>query len=187
MKNCKRCNKEIPRNNYCGKCYTLNFRERNPGRMEELCSSYYEKNKDRYIERAKKRNKENPEAQAIAHAKWAKNSNYTMNKYHSDINFRLIKIQRARIRDALKGLNKSQTTQELIGCSIEQLKAHLESQFEPWMNWDNYGKYGWHIDHIIPISKFDLTDAEQLKAACNFKNLKPIHWRANIIKRDKIS
>ena len=152
--------------------------------MEELCSSYYENNKERYIERAKKRNKENPEAANKASRKYHKNSRWQYNRYQTDINYRLIKIQRARIRDALKGLNKSQTTQELIGCTIEELKTHLESQFEPWMTWDNYGKYGWHVDHIIPISKFDLTDEQQLKDACNFKNLKPMHWRENIVKRD---
>lgn len=185
MKNCKRCNKEIPRNNYCGKCYTLNFRERNPGRKEELDAKHYIENKSTYLERAKVWNKANIDIAAKSHAKWAKSSNYDMKRYHSDINFRLIKIQRARIRNALKGLNKSQTTQELIGCTIEELKAHLESQFESWMTWDNYGKYGWHVDHIIPISKFDLTDEQQLKEACNYKNLKPMHWRANIIKKDK--
>jgi hypothetical protein len=185
MKNCKRCNKEILRNNYCGKCYTLNFRERNPGRMEELCAQYYENNKDHVIKRVKKYNKDNVERQAKNHARWIKNTNYDMNRYNSDVNYKLIKIQRARIRNALKGLNKSQTTQELIGCTIEELKAHLESQFESWMTWENYGKYGWHVDHIIPISKFDLTDEQQLKEACNYKNLKPMHWRANIVKRDK--
>lgn len=185
MKNCKRCSKEIPRNNYCGKCYTLNFRERNPGRMKELCANYYENNKQHVIDRVKEHNKNNQEQCKINHQKWEKKSNYQMKRYYSDPNYRLIKVQRARIRNALKGLNKSQTTQELIGCTVEELKAHLESQFESWMTWDNYGKYGWHVDHIIPISKFDLTDEQQLKEACNFKNLKPMHWRANIVKRDK--
>lgn len=186
MKNCKRCNKEISKNNYCGKCYTLRFRERNPGRMEELCANYYKNNKDHVIARVKKYNKENVERQALNHSRWIKDTNYDMNRYNSETNYRLIKIQRARIRCALKGLNKSQTTQELIGCSIEELKAHLESQFEPWMTWENYGRYGWHVDHIIPISHYDLNDPQQLKDACNYKNLKPMHWRANIIKRDKI-
>lgn len=185
MKKCKRCNKEIPRNNYCGKCYTLNFRERHPGRMEELCSSYYQDNKDRYIERAKKRNKENPEAANLAHAKWMKKHDYAMQRYNSDINFRLIKIQRARIRNALKGLNKSQTTQELIGCTVEELKIHLESKFTKGMTWDTYGKYGWHVDHIVPISKFNLEDESELKRACHYSNLQPMWWRENLQKRDK--
>ena len=186
MKNCKRCSKSIPINNYCGKCYTLNFRERNPGRMEELCADYYKDNKERYIIRATKRNKENPIAHSMAKKKYDKNSNYQMNRYYSDIQYRLIKTQRARIRAALKGFNKSQTTKELLGCSIEEFKQYLESKFLVGMTWDNYGKFGWHIDHIVPISHFDLTDDVQLKQACNHANLQPLWWQDNIAKRDKI-
>ena len=51
---------------------------------------------------------------------------------------------------------------ELVGCDINYLRNHLEKQFEPWMSWDNYGKW-WHVDHIIPVTKFDLTDPEQQK------------------------
>lgn len=185
MKNCKRCDKLIPRNNYCGKCYTLNFRERNPGRMETLCAQYYEKNKEHVIKRVLKHKKENPEQTNISHAKWAKSSNYDMNRYRSDVQYKLIKTQRARINAALKGLNKSQTTQELLGCTTEFLKEYIESKFQPGMTWDNYAIDGWHIDHIIPISKFDLTVEDELKKACHYTNLQPMWWRDNIVKGNK--
>lgn len=185
MKNCKRCNKEIPRNNYCGKCYTLNFRERNPGRMEELCAKYYEENKEHVITRVKKYNKENPEVNAKAHAKWAKNSNYYNDRYGSDPQYKLIKVQRARIHAALHGKNKSQTTQELLGCTSEFLKSYIESKFTEGMSWDNYAIDGWHIDHIVPISKFDLTKKEELKKACHYTNLQPMWAKENIQKSNK--
>jgi hypothetical protein len=185
MKNCKRCDKQIPRNNYCGKCYTLNFRERNPGRMEELCAKYYEENKDHVISRVKRHNKANPEACSRNHAKWAKDSDYYNEKYKTDIQYRLIKIQRARIHAALHGLNKSQTTQELIGCTTEFLKEYIESKFELGMTWDNYSQTGWHIDHVKPISLFDLTDPEQLKAACNYTNLQPMWATENLQKGNR--
>ena len=180
MKNCKRCNKEIPRNNYCSKCYTLNFRERNPGRMEELCSIYYEKNKDRYIERAKKRNKENPEIANATHARWAKRSNYTMNRYNNDINFQLRVRLRNRLRTALKLNFKSGNTVELLGCSLEEFKQHLESKFEPGMTWQESGK--WHIDHIRPVTAFDLSDPAQQRDCCHYTNLQPM-WVIDNIKK----
>lgn len=153
--------------------------------MEELCSNYYKANSDTYIKRATKRNKDNPEAARIACRKYHKDNKYQRNRYHSDIQYRLIKIQRVRINDALKGKNKSATTQELIGCTPEFLKSYIESKFQPGMSWNNYAIDGWHIDHIIPISSFDLTDHDQLKKACNYVNLQPMWALDNIQKSNK--
>ena len=70
-----------------------------------------------------------------------------------------------------------------LGCSIEELKTHLESQFQPRMTWDNYGK--WHIDHIKPLSNFNLENKEEFKEACNYKNLQPLWAKDNLIKGAK--
>ena len=67
-----------------------------------------------------------------------------------------------------------------LGCTIDELKRHLEAKFQPGMSWENYGK--WHIDHKVAISKFDLTDLEQLKIACNYMNLQPL-WAADNIRK----
>ena len=74
----------------------------------------------------------------------------------------------------------------LLGCSIEHARKHLESQFREGMKWDNHGKYGWHIDHIIPCASFDLTDPEQQKKCFNYKNLQPLWWHENLSKGSKI-
>jgi hypothetical protein len=74
--------------------------------------------------------------------------------------------------------------QELLGCDWIKFKKHIESKFVKNMSWNNYGD--WHIDHIIPISKFNLlVKSEQFKA-CNYKNLQPLWRMDNILKSDKI-
>ena len=77
-----------------------------------------------------------------------------------------------------------------LGCSLEELKVYIESKFEPWMSWDNYGKYngelnyGWDIDHITPISKAN-TEEDVIKLN-HYSNLQPLCSRVNRdIKRDK--
>ena len=61
-----------------------------------------------------------------------------------------------------------------IGCSVEQFKLYIESKFQPGMTWDNWSKNGWHLDHIEPLCKFDLTNSEQFKRACHHTNLQPL-------------
>ena len=70
----------------------------------------------------------------------------------------------------------SASTLELLGCSIEEFKSHLESQFKDGMSWDNRGYYGWHIDHIIPCASFDLSNPAHQRACFNWRNLQPM-WR----------
>jgi hypothetical protein len=83
------------------------------------------------------------------------------------------------IRDKYAGfVRKGGRTTELIGCSIVDLMTHLEKQFMRGMSWENYGYRGWHIDHIRPCAKFDLTDPEQQKACFHFTNLRPL-WAAD--------
>ena len=77
-----------------------------------------------------------------------------------------------------KGLKKKSKTAEILGCSFGEFKLHLENQFEPWMNWDNYGlyngteNYGWDIDHIKP-SSLAINEEELLKLN-HFSNLQPL-------------
>lgn len=97
-------------------------------------------------------------------------------------NFRLVERIRTRLYGFLKEMPVESVSIQDIGCSIEELKAHLESQFDSKMSWENYGVRGWHIDHIKPLSMFDLKDRKQYLEASNFKNLRPLWWRDNLSK-----
>lgn len=91
---------------------------------------------------------------------------------------------RNRLRKALKSSQKTGSAVRDLGCSIPELKAYLEVRFQPGMNWGNYGK--WHIDHIKPLSSFDLTNREELLKACHYTNLQPLWAKDNLEKSAKI-
>ena len=88
---------------------------------------------------------------------------YKKKRYHSDLEYRISETLRSRIGLALRGKDKSASTLELIGCTVEFLKEYLASQFQEGMSWDNYSVNVWHINHIRPCSSFDLTDPQQQK------------------------
>ena len=109
---------------------------------------------------------------------------YTKMKYKTDINYRLRKLLRGRIHGALKLKNtkKLASTFELIGCSVSELKSHLESKFKDGMTWNNHSLFGWHIDHIKPCSSFDLTKEKQQKECFHYTNLQPLWAIDNLSK-----
>lgn len=95
----------------------------------------------------------------------------------------------SQIRDNLTGLfrllSKHKRILQYTDCSFEELKAYIESKFLPDMTWENRGLYGWHIDHIIPLSVFDLTDETQIYKACHYTNLQPMWAKDNLAKGNK--
>ena len=72
----------------------------------------------------------------------------------------------------------------MIGCSPQFLKEHLEKQFKDGMNWENYGLYGWHIDHIIPLSSAQNED--DIYKLCHYTNLQPLWAKDNLSKGNRI-
>jgi len=99
---------------------------------------------------------------------------------------RLRNIMRTRLCTALKRGTKSGSAVRDLGCSIQYLIAYLEERFSPGMSWENHAHDGWHIDHILPLSSFDLTDREQFLRACHYTNLQPLWAADNLSKGYKI-
>ena len=80
----------------------------------------------------------------------------------------------------IEGKQKAGSAVRDLGCSIPAFRLYIENQFEPGMSWDNYGK--WHLDHVMPLSGFDLTDRTQFLEACNWLNYQPL-WAADNIRK----
>lgn len=90
------------------------------------------------------------------------------------------------ISSKLKNNPRMKTPMQLLGCSIEEFKKHIESQFRPGMTWENWNSHGWHIDHKIPISIFDLSDPHQQEICFSWRNQQPLWATENMKKRNKL-
>lgn len=100
----------------------------------------------------------------------------------NDLNFRLERIFRGRIYQALKHNLKGASTIELIGCSVQELRKHLESQFLSKMTWSNYG-VEWEIDHIKSCHTYNLINLEGQKECFNWSNQRPLWKTTEIAKK----
>ena len=160
------------------KIYALNNRQFVLGNHR----AYYKKNKEEISIKKKK--------YRLEHKK--ERNEYEKNKKETDALYRLKCSLRNRLGQAIKYNFKSGSAVRDLGCSIEDLKIYLEKQFyshpktgEP-MTWENWALDGWHIDHICPLSKVDLTDREQLLKVCHYTNLQPLWFEENLLKGNKI-
>lgn len=97
----------------------------------------------------------------------------------NDVQYRLAIALRRRLYMAIRGYSKTGSAVTLLGCSVKELKQHIEKKFDHGMTWANWGRDGWHIDHIRPLSSFDLTNSKQLAEACHYSNLQPLWARKN--------
>ena len=110
---------------------------------------------------------------------------YEKKRKEIDPNFKLVCTLRTRIGTVLSKIkqDKYMHTMELVGCTIDELKKHLESKFEEGMTWQNHGE--WHIDHIVPCCSFDLTKKINQQVCFNWSNLQPMWGKENLSKSGK--
>jgi hypothetical protein len=128
----------------------------------------------------------------IGLTKKEKQNQYSKNKRNNDELFRIKHNIRNLIKNTFyyNGYSKKTKTYNILGCTFEDFKLHLENNFEPWMNWENYGKYngelnyGWDIDHIVPISS--AKNEDEIIKLNYYTNLQPLCSYTNRhIKRNK--
>jgi hypothetical protein len=151
------------------------YREKNKTKIEESSKKYYQKNKEKIKKHLKKYYQ--------THKK--ERLKYEKQKRKIDLGFRIGCYLRGRLYSAIKTTKKSKHTSELLGCSVEYLKYHLESQFQEGMSWNNWSRKGWHIDHIRPCANFDLSKESEQKKCFNYKNLQPLWAEENLRKAKK--
>lgn len=139
----------------------------NKERVAFLKKIHYNENKDKIIEQKRVYNNE---------------------KRANDVTYRLKSNLRSRLSVALKRQNKSGSAVKDLGCSAEFLKNYIESKFVEGMSWENYGRgHGkWNIDHIQPLSNFDLSNQSQVSAVCHYTNLQPLWFEDNLKKSNKV-
>lgn len=113
----------------------------------------------------------------------AKRNEHLKKRRKTDPIFVLIRRERVRAYDALKGIRKVAKTQTLLGCSYQEFRLYIESLFLNGMGWHNTGE--WHIDHIRPLSSFDLSDENQQKQAFHYSNQQPLWAKENMKKGAK--
>jgi hypothetical protein len=155
--------------------------EKNPDYHKQYRDQYYKdnpnynkdqywKDPNKYREASKMFRKNNPKH----------NQNYQKIRCSYDTNFRLIRNLRSRMSYALNN-NKNNKTIMLLGCTVPDLRVYLESKFLPTMSWENYGRTGWHIDHIIPCSSFNFTNKDEQLKCFHYTNLQPLFATTKII------
>ncbi len=163
------------------------YAQENITAIRERHRQWYHKNKDK----ARKYYLENQERCKTNALRWNKENPTKCVEYRRRADQKpqrkLIKNISSRIRDRVRELKIKikAGSYSNVGCSHTQLKQHIESLFQPGMTWDNHGLKGWHIDHIKPISLFDLTKAEEILKANHFSNLQPLWAIDNLHKSAK--
>ena len=193
------------------------YREENPDKIKEIKKNEYNKNKIKYQKRKNEWYNKNKEEVLEQNKIYRKENSEKVKKYkkeYSSKNRELINQKKRQIRNEnslvrlidnirrilrygfiSNNLIKTSKSEIILGCSFEDLQKHIESKFESWMNWDNYGnpKDGiiqpnktWDIDHIIPISSA-VTEEDVIKLN-HYTNLQPLcSYENRFIKRNKIN
>lgn len=173
---------------------------------------YHKNNKSKKSEYDRKRYEEKQEENKSRNKKYREDNPDKIKQYYKDNKSELVKYHReyrknrintdpvfklkVNIRSSIglsfrnKGYSKKSKTYDILGCTFEEFKLHLESQFADWMSWDNQGLYngelcyGWDIDHIIPVSSA-ITEEDVIRLN-HYTNLQPLCSKVNRdIKKNK--
>ena len=195
---CKICTSKL-RNMY----YTINredilkqksqYKTENKDKIQEYQHNYVILNKDKCVTTGKKYYIDNKidilqkmQAYYVVNKEeiLTQHAKYKYNKRRTDPFFKLNDNIRSLISNTFrkKKIKKNDKSEQILGCTFEEFKIHLEKQFDVKMSWDNQGTY-WHMDHIKPISL--ATNERELIELNHYTNFQPLEKYENIKKRNK--
>ena len=180
--------------NTCKKCDSIRYADyvkNNKEKVAESQKKYKLKNKERLKEYSKKHNEDFKLKNGVSrHTLWdrenkARRKELLQHRLKTDPVFALKYRLRSSLNSIFRynGYTKKHKSHDILGCSYEEFKSHLESLWEPWMNWENRGlyngelNYGWDIDHIIPVSTAKSED--ELINLNHYTNLQPLCSKVN--------
>lgn len=190
--------------------YRLDTYPRCKAHVSEKRNAYYLSNRDKCIAKMKERREKDPESHKENNRKWReanrekhrenarkwyyankeralkRHAEYFKQREKTDISFRISRRLRNRVWHVAKGKVKAGSAVACLGCSLDEFRLHIEQKFTPDMNWDNYGTV-WELDHIIPLSWFELDNSIHFEIACHYTNLQPLLVADNRKKRDNLS
>lgn len=229
MKTCTRCNLEktldefnvlqrspdgrYPQCRKCKKEIDSEYYEKNRQKVLEKAKEYYNENKEKilaginkeekyeYNKKYRKENSENLKLQNREYKKLHKDeisqwrgkyrkenrdkiNEYSKHRLKTNPLAKLAKQLRGRLQDFLadRNIQKSQQFKDYLGCSLDELKLHIEKQFQPGMTWENYGSL-WSVDHNIALA--NAPDSEKIYELCHYLNLRPMFCITNSSKNSR--
>lgn len=196
---CKECDKKYKRKNkerifLYHKEYHPKYYKNNKEKIKNKRKEYYLLNKKRIDACHRKYKKEHPEILL----KYQKDNREKLNEYAKeyrkkkradDPKERLIDAIKSQIYKALKQNKAGKHWENLIDYTLNDLKKHLEKRFKEGMTWNNYGKGGWEIDHIVPVSVFNFSSYKHMdfKRCWALDNLQPLWKKENLRKNAKLT
>jgi hypothetical protein len=163
------------------------YAEENKDLICKKSVDYYYKNRDKVLDKKREYNKldnNKIKSREYRNLNRDKRNNYEIERLLKDGDYRLKRRISDLFKKFLKG-TKNKSTFKYLNYTLEEVKIHLENQFDNNMSWENYGAY-WSIDHIIPQSLYDYTDENEIKKCWNLKNLRPLEVKENISKHNKL-
>lgn len=159
------------------------------GAVSKRNKEYYRENKTRILQRNGEYFEIHKEEINLYKSNWQKENREKRRlrlneRYKTEPNFRIAVTLRTRILKAIENNQKAGSTLELLGCSVDFFKVHLEFLFSHGMSWQNHGTV-WHIDHIKPCASFDLSNDDEQRKCFHYSNMQPLFIADNLKKGTK--
>ncbi len=168
-----------------------NYRVKNPNKVKAARKRHYDKNLDKMRADKRKYCESHKEDKREYDAGYRDKNRMEIKKYKKAWErknkdnpiFKIKRNLRRRVHHVLKGRAKVDKTFNLIGCSANFFKSHIEFLWKDGMNWENYGPKGWHIDHIIPCYKFNLLLESEQRRCFHYSNQRPLWCGENLSRK----